>query len=260
MSYDYWVKIIVLGNAFVGKTALVQSLVHNTPISNNVHTTIGVESESGRGAMEFLSFMSTLQEMQYVEGRKEMRERISALYGVSNVFMADTSQSGGLNNEGLQILVTNRAVETAQEIYNDKVLPQILLSLRITDWELTVLPSEEQDEAAELDRELTKTEIAQRMLQMGFDVTLKDGEFVYSGSASRQEAPSPFGPFNPSSPSTPPDSGRMSGLPQNITRKFEGEEEVQEVEGSFENSMLGRFRKNLLIVLKRLKDRSPESE
>ena len=46
MSYDYWVKIIVLGNAFVGKTALVQSLVHNTPISNNVHTTIGVESES----------------------------------------------------------------------------------------------------------------------------------------------------------------------------------------------------------------------
>ena len=55
--------------------------------------------------------MDTLEEMQYITVRDEMRQRIASFYGVSNVFMMDTGKSGGLNNEGLQVLVTNRAVE-----------------------------------------------------------------------------------------------------------------------------------------------------
>jgi hypothetical protein len=37
--------------------------------------------------------------------------------------MSDASASGGLNNEGMQILVTNRAVEMAQTIWNNYVFP-----------------------------------------------------------------------------------------------------------------------------------------
>ena len=37
--------------------------------------------------------------------------------------MADNTASGGLNNEGMQILVTNRAVEMAQNAYNHYVFP-----------------------------------------------------------------------------------------------------------------------------------------
>ena len=33
--------------------------------------------------------------------------------------MADNTTSGGLNNEGMQILVTNRAVQMAQNVYNN---------------------------------------------------------------------------------------------------------------------------------------------
>lgn len=46
MSYDYSVKIIVLGDAFVGKTALIESLIHNTFTDENTCSTIGVEFES----------------------------------------------------------------------------------------------------------------------------------------------------------------------------------------------------------------------
>ena len=50
--------------------------------------------------------------------KEDLRDRICAYYGVSKIFMADNSTSGGLNNEGMQILVTNRAVEMAQNVYN----------------------------------------------------------------------------------------------------------------------------------------------
>lgn len=65
---------------------------------------IAVESQQGRGGVNWVKFMDTLEEMQYISVRDEMRTRIAAFYGVSNVFMMDTGKSGGLNNEGLQIL------------------------------------------------------------------------------------------------------------------------------------------------------------
>ena len=59
--------------------------------------------------------------MDYVSVKDDLRDRISAFYGVSKVFMADNTTSGGLNNEGMQILVTNRAVQKAQTVYNNYV-------------------------------------------------------------------------------------------------------------------------------------------
>ena len=42
--------------------------------------------------------------MDYVSVKDDLRDRISAFYGVSKVFMLITL-SGGLNNEGMQILL-----------------------------------------------------------------------------------------------------------------------------------------------------------
>ena len=80
---------------------------------------IGIESGSGRGGINWVKLMDSLEEMQYIAARDEMRQRIAAFYGVSNVFMMDTGKSGGLNNEGMQILVTNRAVEFGHKVYTD---------------------------------------------------------------------------------------------------------------------------------------------
>ena len=86
---------------------------------------VGVESSSGRGKVEFVRFMDSLDEMQYAQVRDEIRMRIAAFYGVSNVFMMDAGKSGGLNNEGMQILVTNRAVESGQVVFS-RIVPRLL--------------------------------------------------------------------------------------------------------------------------------------
>ena len=82
---------------------------------------MGIEAENGKGAVEWIKFMDSLKEMDYVSVKDDLRDRISAFYGVSKVFMADNTTSGGLNNEGMQILVTNRAVQKAQTVYNNYV-------------------------------------------------------------------------------------------------------------------------------------------
>ncbi len=137
--------------------------------------------------VEVVELIDSLKEMEFIPARDEMRQRISALFGVSNIFMADVSTSGGLNNEGLQILVTNRTVQGRQRIYNIQVYPPILKALYITDWIRELLPSEEEDEMSELQRDEKKVEIAAKYLEMGFDVEMDEstGEFKISGKASR---------------------------------------------------------------------------
>lgn len=145
---------------------------------------VGVESSSGRGKVEFVRFMDSLDEMQYAQVRDEIRMRIAAFYGVSNVFMMDAGKSGGLNNEGMQILVTNRAVESGQKLYSRELFPRLLEQMGVHDWSLTLYPNEEEDEITRLRRDEQEVNIAQRMQALGFQPELtedagRDIRFVY---------------------------------------------------------------------------------
>ena len=145
---------------------------------------VGIESATGRGRVEFVRFMDSLDEMQYGAVRDELRMRIAAFYGVSNIFMMDSGKGGGLNNEGLQILVTNRAVEFGQKLYKRDVFPRIFKEMGMTDWELTLYPNEEEDDVTRLRRDEMEVNIAQRMQQLGFQPELtedagRDIRFVY---------------------------------------------------------------------------------
>ena len=145
---------------------------------------VGVESQSGRGRVEWVKFMDTMDEMQYSAVRDELRQRISSFYGVSNIFMMDSGKGGGLSNEGMQILVTNRAVEYGQKIYTRDLFPRLLKIMGVNDWKLTLYPNEEEDEVMRLRRDEMEVNIAQRMMQLGFQPELKedaarDIRFVY---------------------------------------------------------------------------------
>ena len=74
--------------------------------------------DAARDPVKFIDMSRSLDEMQFTESRNELRNQVGAAYGVSPVFQNDVSTSGGLNNEGLQITVTNRAVEDKQRILN----------------------------------------------------------------------------------------------------------------------------------------------
>jgi len=141
---------------------------------------MGIEAEGGKGAVEWIKFMDSLKEMDYVSVKDDLRDRISAFYGVSKVFMADNTTSGGLNNEGMQILVTNRAVQKAQTVYNNYVFPFLVKQFGITDWHLKLPPSEEEDEIAVLRKREIEVNIAASTKNLGFEVDMdEDGQFTF---------------------------------------------------------------------------------
>ena len=149
-------------------------LIHPMAVQNDSKGTVGAQ---------FIDFMNNLTESQYVEVRQEFTSKIGARFGVMPIYQADLSQGGGLNNEGLQITVTNRAVEFGQGIWNKKMFPKLLKQFGIVDFDYELNPSEEQDEVAEVDLKLKKTQHAQMMQSMGYETELvvgDDFEFKFS--------------------------------------------------------------------------------
>ena len=183
---------------------------------------VGVESQSGRGKVEFVRFMDSLDEMQYSQVRDELRMRIAAFYGVSNIFMMDAGKGGGLNNEGMQILVTNRAVEFGQKIYSRELFPRFLNEMGVTDWEITLYPNEEEDDVTRLRRDEMEVNIAQRMAALGFQPELtedagRDIRFVYkkpeAGGMPAGGGPQGMPPMGGAPPMMPGGGGMPMGAP-----------------------------------------------
>ena len=104
--------------------------------------------------------------------------------------MADNSASGGLNNEGMQILVTNRAVEMAQNVYNHYVFPWLTGEFGITDWKLILPPSEEEDEIAVMRKREIEVNVAASIKNLGFDIDMnEEGEFTFKKIPEQPEQP-----------------------------------------------------------------------
>ena len=155
-----------------------------------------IGDKDGKGKVEWIELMKPLGDMQFVETRNEMRRTIGAIYGVMPLFSGDMADSGGLNNEGLQITVTNQSAEDGQEFYNEKVFPWILERFEITDYKLELDEPEEKDEVIETKIRGIKIDNAVKMSQMGFDVVWNpiEEEFEFSEEAiSPQEQGGVFG-------------------------------------------------------------------
>jgi hypothetical protein len=164
------------------------------------------QSPEGKDPVKWIDFMRSLQEMQYTDVRNEMRVSIGAVYNVSPIFQNDTSTGGGLNNEGLQITVTDRGVEMGQAVYNEKVFPWIAEQLGITDFELKLPPSKEIDEMHEKDLRLKDLEIAKATADLGIATKMnEDGEFSYTPGVVKVTQASPFAPAPATFPQQDPE-------------------------------------------------------
>ena len=81
----------------------------------------------------------------------------------------------------MQILVTNRAVQMAQNVYNNYVFPFLVKQFGITDWNLKLPPSEEEDEIAVLRKREIEVNIAASIKNLGFEIEMdEDGQFTYT--------------------------------------------------------------------------------
>ncbi len=169
-------------------------LVRKNPHSINplVH-----QSADGKDAVKWIDFMRNLQEMQYTDARAAIRTEIAAPFNVSPIFQNDTSTGGGLNNEGLQITVTDRGVEMGQSVFNNKVLMWMREQLGISDYSWTLKPSKELDKVAEKDLRLKDIQIARETAALGIEVTMNaTGDFSYKAGRVVKEQPQlpSFGP------------------------------------------------------------------
>ncbi len=182
---------------------------------------LGIETTSAKGGKlaEFINFMNTMEEMQYIQAREEMRKTIGGLWGVMPVYQADVSASGGLNNEGMQITVTTRAALYGQKIFNNKIFKEILRQYGVTDWEFILNSPEEKDEMAEKQRNYLDVQTASLMRNMGFDVKYNEnGDFEYSGEAS-EPIQIPFGSqFQSSKPKIVDETAHNQGQPEKFTK------------------------------------------
>jgi hypothetical protein len=138
---------------------------------------------------EFIDLSFHSRDIDFIEFREEIRRTVGALWGVMPIFHGDVGGGAGLANEGLQIVVTNRAVQAEQEIFNDKVLPWLSQQLGIMDWEFQLIPNEGRDIVARIQRETMRIANAERMAQLGYKpVAIKtdDGIDFYYEIAGEQ--------------------------------------------------------------------------
>ena len=170
-------------------------------INPHLPAVLGVTNNNQGKFVEFIDFMKSLDELQFTEQRDEYRRVLGAVYGVSPVFQNDSSTGGGLNNEGLQITVTNDAIQDGQHNYNNKLLKKIVHELGFVGWSVLLRPSEEQDEMARLqiqDQSLRNGEIASRMgLKVKYDsrqgiCVIEDGDIAAPAEPQADLFDNPF--------------------------------------------------------------------
>jgi len=157
------------------------------------------ESSDGRKPVEYIDMAKTLNEMQFTAQRDEYRQQIGAMYGVSPLFQNDMSTGGGLNNEGLQITVTNEVIQERQQLFNNSFLKFMFVdNLGFTDWKVTVKPDIEQDEMAEETLQAQRLANARTKLELGLKGRMtKDGDIVFdTGELEVKEPEQDLNPFD----------------------------------------------------------------
>lgn len=166
----------------------------NAKENPNLPAVMTVENKMGNKGkvVEWIDFMRSLTDLEFTEQRNEFRRVIGAYYGVEPIFQNDTSTSGGLNNEGLQLTVTTRAAESAQVGYNTKFLRKMFEAKQITGWVMVLNPSEENDEMAKLERQSKSLENGETATRNGLTATYdsKTGEVkIEDGELQKIEVP-----------------------------------------------------------------------
>jgi hypothetical protein len=120
-----------------------------------------------------------------------LRSRLPMIWGVLSPGAGGTA-TGNLND--FQVMLW--AIEDGQRPYNEKVFPRIMAALGCDDWKVELLLPEERLEEAQLMRYERRTNIAQKMYAMGFDIALDEdtNEIRWSGKSRPKDDAVDAGP------------------------------------------------------------------
>jgi|SRR3989344_2768137 len=149
---------------------------------------VAVSTKQNRGRVDHVKLFHTLQEMDYLPVRSEIRERIAAIWGVTPVWQGVPDSFGGLSQQTQQLTVMSRVVENHQRMFHEKVFPLLLESFGITDWLLKMPNPEEKAESTRITFAQQRVNIASALHQLGFNIEIKSSkvgldniDFIVSG-------------------------------------------------------------------------------
>lgn len=127
--------------------------------------------------------------------RRQFKKDIRQAMGVADVHDSDLEDAGGLNNEGMQLEVTDRSIADQQATYVQGWLDDFAKRLDISDHYID-FHHEQGVDAADLQDELRAGMLAE---QAGLDATLEDEQVtVADGEFDPQEQPRPDETADPS--------------------------------------------------------------
>jgi len=171
------------------------NLVANVKADPNFIPMVAVSSRNQRGKVDMVRLFHTLQEMDYLPVRQEIRERVAAMWGVTPAWQGAPEAFGGLSTQTQQLVVMSRVVEGDQRIFHEKVFPHILRAFNVKDWKVELPNPEEKAEATRISFALQRTQLAAQLAQLGYTVSLKDpnvdveeARFMVAGEAKMMEA------------------------------------------------------------------------
>ena len=150
------------------------NMAAQTRMDPNFVPMVAVSARNNRGRVDMVRLFHTLQEMDYLPVRQEVRERIAAMWGVTPAWQGAPEAFGGLSTQTQQLVVMSRVVEGDQRMFHDKVFPLLLDAFGITDWTLELPTPEEKAEATRISFAQQRVSVASQLNQMGFTVKLQD--------------------------------------------------------------------------------------
>ena len=151
------------------------NLAAQTRLDPNFIPMVAVSAKNNRGRVDMVRLFHTLQEMDYLPVREEIRERVAAMWGVTPAWQGAPEAFGGLSTQTQQLVVMSRVVEGDQRLFHEKVFPELLEAFGIKDWTLHLPLPEEKAEATRLSFAQQRVAVANQLNQMGFTVKLKEG-------------------------------------------------------------------------------------
>ena len=165
-----------------------EHIAAQTRLDPNYVPMVAVSARNQRGRVDMVRLFHTLQEMDYLPVREEIRERVAAMWGVTPAWQGAPDAFGGMSSQTQQLVVMSRVVEGDQRLIHEKVFPRILDAFGITDYDLQLPQPEEKAENTRISFAQQKISIANQFSQLGFDVKLKEqdvpfweADFIVSG-------------------------------------------------------------------------------
>ena len=166
-----------------------EHIAAQTRLDPNYIPMVAVSARNQRGRVDMVRLFHSLQEMDYLPVKEEVRERVAAMWGVTPAWQGAPEAFGGMSTQTQQLVVMSRVVEGDQRLFHEKVFRQLLDAFGVTDYELQLLQPEEKAENTRLSFAQQKIQIVNQFSQLGFDVKLKeqdvalyDAEFIVSGN------------------------------------------------------------------------------